>query len=305
MNFEKLSDKMYLLDLEPIPQWKDDTASYLLLGEKLALIESGPASAIPNLLSSLAELKIDLRQIAYLLVTHIHLDHAGGAGLLLQYLPEAKVVVHRRGAAHLVNPKKIWDTSLKALGEIAEKYGEPTPVPEERILVVSGGETIDLGDGVKLDVVETLGHASHHICFWKQNDRGIFTGDAAGIYYKRLNSITPMIPPPFDLSQAISSIDRLISLEPEVIYYTHFGPADEAVKRLKLFREQLLLWAKIVSEEREPKQIYQRLLREDASLKTIIESELPPDFRRYLEEIILKLSIAGLKEYLESSAKVT
>jgi hypothetical protein len=114
-----------------------------------------------------------------------------------------------------------------------------------------------------------------------------------------------MIPPPFDLSQAISSIDRLISLEPEVIYYTHFGPADEAVKRLKLFREQLLLWAKIVSEEREPKQIYQRLLREDASLKTIIESELPPDFRRYLEEIILKLSIAGLKEYLESSAKVT
>jgi glyoxylase-like metal-dependent hydrolase (beta-lactamase superfamily II) len=241
----KVDEHIYLIDLEPAGI-KNFIASYVLKGRQVAIIETGPTSSIPNLLSGLKELNIELGQIAYVVVSHIHLDHGGGVGTLLKYLPKAKVVVHQRGAPHLANPEKLWQQSMAVLGSIAKMYGEPEPVPEERIIPATDGMTIDVGNHVGIKVVETLGHASHHLSYYEPSSQGIFPGDAAGIYLNEIDAIVPTTPSPFRLDIALTSLDKLAGLEPKALYYSHFGKAYGAVEKLQAYAGQLKLWAKIV-----------------------------------------------------------
>jgi glyoxylase-like metal-dependent hydrolase (beta-lactamase superfamily II) len=301
MHTKKLNQHTYLIDLETA-SYEGFFASYVLKGNKTAIIETGPTSSIPNLLAGLREIGIQNDQVNYVLLSHIHLDHAGGAGTLLQSLPNAKLLVHRRGAPHLVNPSKLWIESKKALGEIIDLYGPVQPIPESRILIPENNMTIDLGKRVKLQIIETLGHASHHQSFYEKESQTVFPGDAAGIYLTQLNTVIPTTPPPFHLEMALASLEKLTKLNPKWLCYTHFGQANNAVNRLRAHAEQLKLWAQTVSEAMERgddlKTVYARVLEQDPAMGKAVGF-----IRRnvMLRQSVVLQSIRGFVECLRSS----
>jgi len=274
MNITKIENHIYLIDVETAGI-KNFIASYILKGKQTAIIETGPVSSIHNVLSGLRELNIKPEEIAYVAVSHIHLDHGGGVGTLLKFLPKAKVIVHQRGAPHLANPEKLWQQSLKVLGNIAEMYGKPEPVPEERIIAATDDLTFDLGEDVKLKVLETLGHASHHLSYYEPSTKGIFPGDAAGIYLNEIGVIVPTTPPPFRLDIALASLDKLIELKPKVLYYSHFGKAYNAIEKLQTYVQQVKLWAKIAREGIENGEgieaIRQRIIEKDEAVRKALQ----------------------------------
>jgi len=257
-----------LIDLET-GGFRNLICSYVLKGDKIILVESGPTSSVNTLIEGLKKLKVKFTDVEYVAVTHVHLDHGGGAGSLLKLLPNAKVLVHPRGAPHLIDPTRLWESSQSVLGRVSEIFGKPEPVPEERIVPIAEG-SFDLGGGGKIYVVETVGHASHNLSFFETFNVGVFPGDAAGTYFSEFDCVIPTSPPPFRLDAALASLDKLISLKPAVLYYSHFGKAFDAVKRLKDYKAQLQLWGRIalegVKERRSFEQICERILHEDAAM---------------------------------------
>jgi len=247
MHTKKLNDFMYLIDLKP-RGFENFSASYVIKGKKTAIVETGPRLTVENLLAGLKEIGVKREEVDYVAVTHIHIDHAGGAGTLLPHLPNAQLLVHEKGAPHLINPERLWTSSLQVLGDIAEMYGEYEPVLEERILIAKEGMVLDLGKGVDLKVFEMPGHASHELGFYEKNSNGVFPGDAAGIYLNKFDVVVVNTPPPFHLEMALSSLKRLIQMKPRWLYYSHFGPADDAVKKLKNYAARLKLWGEIILE---------------------------------------------------------
>ena len=133
------------------------------------------------------------------------------------------------------------------MGFVSEVFGKPEPVPKDRIIPITEG-TFDLGDGGKLTVTETLGHASHHLSYQESFNGGVFPGDAAGTYLPDCNVVVPTTPPPFFLESALVSLDKLIALNPTALYFSHFGKADDAINRLKAYKEQLKLWVTVAEE---------------------------------------------------------
>jgi len=296
---KKLSNSMYLIDLKPLGI-ENVIASYVLCGNKVAIVETGPTVSIPNLLAGLQEIGIRNEEVDYVAVSHIHIDHAGGAGTLLQKLPNTKLIVHSRGAPHLIEPQKLWGATLQVLGKIAELYGKIETVPKGRILPAYDGMIIDLEDHIELKVLETLGHASHHLSFFENRSQGIFPGDAAGIYIKAHDIIVPTTPPPFNLEATLASINRLIMLKPKKLYYTHFGPTGNTIKKLKEYASRLKLWAKIISDSMKKGEdfdmICQKVLEKDDSMKPAA------DYIRnnlIFREGVIRQDIQGFIEYLK------
>ena len=248
MHATRLDDHVYLIDVET-GGIENFIASYVLKGKQAAIIETGPTSSIPNLIAGLKTLKVGLDDVAYVAVTHIHLDHGGGVGTVLKSLPNAKVIVHPVGAPHLVNPQKLWQQSVEVQGkQIADLYHAPEPVPAERIVPIADGMPFDLGNSVSFRVVETLGHASHHQSYYEPLAGKLFPGDSAGIYLRQLDVVVPTIPAPFRLDEALASLEKLVSLNPSALCYSHFGMATSAVEHLKAYAQQLKLWVSIADK---------------------------------------------------------
>jgi glyoxylase-like metal-dependent hydrolase (beta-lactamase superfamily II) len=246
MHIKEVGKNLFMVELET-GGLKNLICSYVIKGERPFLVESGPTNSVPNLILGLKKLSINLDDVEYVAVTHVHLDHGGGAGTLLKYLPNAKVLVHPRGMPHLVDPERLWSSSEEVLGFISEIFGKPEPVPKERIIPITKG-SFDLGNGAKLTVLETVGHASHNLSFHESFNNGVFPGDAAGTYIPEFDVVVPTTPPPFYLEPALASLDKLISLKPTVLYYSHFGKATDATKRLRDYKAQLQLWADIAED---------------------------------------------------------
>jgi len=304
MHVTKVEKHLYQIDVETAGI-KNFIASYILKGKQVAMVETGPTSSVPNLLFCLKELNVKPEDVVYVAVSHIHLDHGGGAGRLLKYLPKAKVIVHPRGVPHLANPEKLWQQSREVLGNIAEMYGKPEPVPEERIIAATDGMTFDIGNNIRLKVVETLGHASHHLSYYEPLSEGIFPGDAAGIYLNEIDVIVPTTPSPFRLDVALASLDKLISLKPKVLYYSHFGKAYNAVEKLQTYAQQLKLWAKITRQGIENKDSL------EAISKRIIESDVAVQKAKeyikahpVLSETVLNESVRGFIDFVEKFKEI-
>jgi len=304
MQITKLENYLYQIDVETAGV-KNFIASYILKGKQVAMVETGPTSSVPNLLFCLKELNVKPEDVVYVAVSHIHLDHGGGVGRLLKYLPKAKVIVHPRGVPHLANPEKLWQQSREVLGNIAETYGKPEPVPEERIIAATDGMTFDVGNNIRLKVVETLGHASHHLSYYEPLSEGIFLGDAAGIYLNEIDVIVPTTPSPFRLDVALASLDKLISLKPKVLYYSHFGKAYNAVEKLQTYAQQLKLWAKITRQGIENKDSL------EAISKRIIESDVAVQKAKeyikahpVLSETVLNESVRGFIDFVEKFKEI-
>ncbi len=267
-----IGKNLYQIDLET-GGFKNLICSYVFKGAKIILVESGPTSSVPKLVEGLRELDVSFEDVEYVAVTHVHLDHGGGAGTLLKFLPNAKVIVHPRGMPHLVDPQRLWESAQSVLGYVSEIFGKPEPVPKERIIPVAEG-SFDLDGGAKLKVFETLGHASHNLSFLETLNGGVFPGDAAGTYFPEFDAVIPTTPPPFRLDVALASLDKLISLKPAALYYSHFGKASDAVQRLKDYKTQLQLWGKIakegVKEKQSFEQICERILEEDKVMHRMV-----------------------------------
>jgi len=195
---------------------------------------------------------VDPRDISYLIVTHVHLDHGGGAGTLVKEMPRAKVVVHEKGARHMVDPSKLVKSSKRVFGPLIDEwYGEVLPIEEDRLMPVKDGDIINLGKGQRLRMIDSPGHANHHICIYSENEGVLFTGDAVGIYLSdsQAQALVPTTPPPeFDPDINIETIKCFFDLDLRLLCFSHFGRTEKVKQNLSKGIEWLMKWKDTVSE---------------------------------------------------------
>ena len=214
----------------------NEGAAYLVRGEQLALVEAGTAREADRLCATLRGKHID-----FLFVTHVHLDHAGGAGAVAREHPEARIVVHPRAVRHLVDPSRLVEGVRAASREMFPLYGEPIPIPEDRLHAAQDGERFDLGKGIEIQAVHAPGHAPHHVCFLERGHRVLFSGDAVG--HHQVPVLLPLtVPPRFDRNAGRETLARLRSLDPAWIAFTHFGLAANGVERIDAYSRDLENW---------------------------------------------------------------
>ncbi len=214
-------------------------AIYIVLHHgRAAIIDTGNNAAVPHVLAALNTLGVEPEAVDWVILTHIHLDHAGGAGRLLRVLPNAKLIVHPRGVRHMINPERLWNSTAAIYGKSRAfaLYGHINPICDERILAADDTMQIALEDRA-LTIFHTPGHANHHISIWDEWTRSFFTGDTFGLSYRELDTdgrsfVYPTTTPPeFDPDALHRSIDLLLSKFPEVVYVSHFGRVTD-VERL-------------------------------------------------------------------------
>ena len=238
MAIQQLRETLYLIDIDQALEGfrKFISAWVCKIGGVTLLIDPGPASTIPHLVERLDELGI--RTIDYILLTHIHLDHAGGTGQLLRRFPDAKVNCHPKGIPHMVAPQKLWEESRKVLGKVAEAYGEMAPVPESCISFSTG---IDLG-AVSVAVIETPGHAAHHVSY-RLGDI-LFAGEVGGVYVPLDDGyhVRPATPPPFQHEIFRDSIEKAAALDASLVCLGHYGCRYDAAALFERAGRQLDFW---------------------------------------------------------------
>lgn len=213
-------------------------AAYLVVQDgRAAFVDTGTNFGVPRLLAALDALGLARDAVDWIIPTHVHLDHAGGVGLLATHLPAAKVVVHPRGARHLIDPAALWQGALAVYGEaeMQRSYGELVPVPAERVMVTSDGMTLPLA-GRTLEFADTAGHAKHHHCVWDAATRGWFSGDTFGISYREFDTaqgpwcLPTSTPVQFEPEVLKASVQRLLAKAPESVYLTHYGRIGEPAR---------------------------------------------------------------------------
>ncbi len=231
----EMVDGTYLVDTQMFGE-TNFGGVYFIDDEHRTIIETGTSLVYHHVLKALDRLRVDHDSVENVVVTHIHLDHAGGAGFLLDHFPEAQVYVHERGQPHLARPERLLESANRALGKAFRDYGTLKPIPEDRMVDLRGGEVLDLG-GRELEVVYTPGHARHHISVLDRANRILFAGDSAGIYFPEDKRLIPATPyPEFDYPESLESMEAMARLNPRALMYTHFGPRRDAQRAL---REQL------------------------------------------------------------------
>ena len=226
---ERVADGIYAVDVEYMRPGL--AASHIIVDAgEAAFVDTGTNSSVPGLLAALDTIGVACDAVRYVFLTHIHLDHAGGAGTLLDALPAARCVVHPRGARHMIDPAKLMAGTRAVYGDAltAELYGELVPIEAERIVEPADGETFELGSR-RLTAFYTEGHARHHYCLDDPASRGVFTGDSFGISYRELDTdqgpfVFPTTTPVhFDHDAAHEAIERILAREPDCVYLTHYS----------------------------------------------------------------------------------
>ncbi len=219
--------------------------AYLLRSEKTAVIDTGTAASAPRLLEALRGMVID-----YAFLTHVHLDHAGGAGHLVAAHPETTVVVHPRGLPHLADPERLISGMRTASPDLAPLYGEPRPIDRQRLAACADGDVFPLGRECRLVAVETPGHAPHHVSYFEPETGVFFVGDAVG-HHRTPVDLPLTVPPRFDREAARRSIRRMLDLHPTALAFAHFGLADRAKGLLESYPDRVDEWLARVAGLRE------------------------------------------------------
>jgi glyoxylase-like metal-dependent hydrolase (beta-lactamase superfamily II) len=220
------------------------TAGFLIRSSRPCLVETGAAPSAPLVMSALAELGVGPADLAPVVVTHIHLDHAGGTGDFAAHYPAAEIVVHEKGARHLADPSRLMASAAMVYGdELDALFGRLAPTPSGRIRAVEKAGRIDLGNGRRLDSHYSPGHAKHHVGLVDSVSGDLYVGDAAGVYIQETGDMRPATPPPdFDLETALASLRLFGALQPERLLFSHFGPVRAVAETLERSGEEIRLW---------------------------------------------------------------
>lgn len=270
------------------------TSVYVVDADRPAVVDTGIGNDTDLILDALASLGIAPEDLEVILPTHVHLDHAGGAGHLARACPNAEVVVHENGARHLADPSRLWEGTKRAVGDQIRHYAEPVPVPTDRVEQICDGSVVDLGSH-ELRVHDAPGHAPHQAVFEDPANEAVFTADAAGVYVPEQDAVYPTTPPPnFDFEQAVADTRLLLQLDPDVLCYAHFGPVRTA-NRLAEHVDVLTEWVERVADARAE-------LGDDEAVveRMVAEEELSPAWGRDRAEAVVEMDTRGVLRYLET-----
>jgi len=232
----------------PFQDEEEIIGSYLLAGkDELVLIDPGPSSTLDALLERMRYTGFDPQDLTHILVTHVHLDHAGAVGSLARRVPKARVSVHKLGAPHLLDTSKLVASAKRIYGEkMQQLWGTIEPVPEEQLNVLEGNEILNLADR-RLEVHYAPGHAIHHVIFFDAHSGELFAGDVAGVRLQGNDFVRPPTPPPdLDLEAWSASLDLLKRLRPDVLYIAHYGAVRNMLSHISSLRERLYGWGDFV-----------------------------------------------------------
>lgn len=240
---------------------------------KAAVVDTGANHSVPYVLAALQELGLAPAAVEYVFLTHVHLDHAGGAGQLMRALPNARVVVHPRGAPHMIDPRKLIAGSMAVYGEAEFRrlYGELVPIAADRVVATEDGQQLSLADRV-FEFLYTPGHALHHQAIVDVASRGIFSGDTLGLSYREFDTargpfiVPTTTPSQFDPEQLIASIDRLQSRAPDAIYLTHYGQVRDVPRLAAQLKSQIGQFVEIARRHAGEDDAYERIQADMRSL---------------------------------------
>lgn len=251
---QKLDERIYLIDGFDMGL-PERTGSYVIIEDKITLVETGPSPSVKHIKEGLTSIGVSLEDIKYIIVTHIHLDHAGGAGLLMKECPNAKLVVHPRGERHLVDPSRLVAGARAIYGDSFSDFFDPViPVPKERILVRGEGDELKIGEDCILKFYDTPGHAKHHFSIYDPISKGLFAGDTAGIRYGILANegidlfLPSTSPNHFDPNQMKASIERMQAMGLKRIYFGHFSMTENPAHALRQVSRWIDVFMKVAEE---------------------------------------------------------
>jgi glyoxylase-like metal-dependent hydrolase (beta-lactamase superfamily II) len=238
-----LGHEVYEIDTR-MAGYSQITAGYLIRADRPCLVETGTAPSAPVVRDALAGLGVGPGDLATVVVTHIHLDHAGGVGDIAGLFPQAEIVVHERGARHLADPSRLMASARQVYGDALDAlFGELAPTPAERIRTVEERGSVDLGGGRSLDSHYSPGHAKHHVGLIDSASGDLYVGDAAGVFVPETGDMRPASPPPdFDLPLALESLRLFAALAPARLLFSHFGPVADVAAALARSAEELNVW---------------------------------------------------------------
>jgi glyoxylase-like metal-dependent hydrolase (beta-lactamase superfamily II) len=277
------------------PGFEKFIGSWVCPGNPCVVVDVGPSRSVNLLVQSLSRMGIE--RVDFVLLTHIHIDHAGGVAEFLRFFPMARVICHSKAIGHLSDPAKLWMGSQRALGDLASLYGPISPVKRDRLIPHEEAHLTGLR------IIETPGHAPHHLSYVYRGR--LFAGEAGGVYFDfgASDYLRPATPPVFFLKEFLESIERLLAQGDIPICYGHFGRAEKSQSMLKRARKQLLHWEKIIRENMASGQddtdekCMEVLLKEDPEL-TAFQNMLPADQVR--ERFFMANSIKGYMGYLQN-----
>ncbi|NYF24819.1 MBL fold metallo-hydrolase [Sporosarcina sp. JAI121] len=304
----QLNERIHLIDGFDLGV-AERTGTYVINEEELTIIDPGPSPSVKHVKIGLEALGFSLDQVKYIIVTHVHLDHSGGAGLLIQDCPNATVVVHPRGARHLANPERLVAGAKLVYGERFSKLFEPIiSIPADRLLVKDEGDTLEIGRTCTLKFLDTPGHAKHHFSIFDPISNGIFSGDTVGIRYEQLirddvNLFLPSTSPnQFDPDAMRRAIDRMSEMNLHAIYFGHYGMTDAPHKALQQVSEWLDAFMKeaenVVAEQKGHDVLAQRLF--NRVREYLRKSGIPDDHEVYfLIEVDMQVSAMGMIDFLK------
>ncbi|MFI6913145.1 MBL fold metallo-hydrolase [Streptosporangium taraxaci] len=248
-NITALGGDVYEIDTR-MAGYSSITAGYLILGDRPCLVETGTSTSAPVVRDALTSLGVGPGDLATVVVTHIHLDHAGGVGDIAGFYPNAEIVVHEKGARHLADPSRLMASARMVWGDKLDTlFGELSPTEASRIRALDDTDTIDLGNGRTLNSHYSPGHAKHHVGLIDSGTGDLYVGDAAGVYLPETGDLRPATPPPdFDLRTALDSIALFKALGPQRLLFSHYGPVTDVEEILGRSAEELRVWVDLTRQ---------------------------------------------------------
>jgi len=245
MNIEEVAEKTYRLEVM-IPKVDSIFTVYFIHEARGVVIEPGPTSAIPSIQEAMKQL--GMKELAYIIPTHIHIDHAGAIGSLARLFPHAEVVLHPQGVKHAVNPSRLIESTKMAFGDDFEvRYGPILPVPESQVKIPEDGETVSI-DGRQLQFIYAPGHAPHHMTIFDLKTRGLFCGEALGVPMPGAESspLPAVAPPSFDMELYLNTMEMLRELGPRILFYSHDGVGRKPEELISRTAENTKIFSDII-----------------------------------------------------------
>lgn len=302
---QTIAEGTVLADLEYLGRPGHIATCFLETGEGLAVVDPGPATTLDRFQDTVRALGATLQDVRILLITHIHLDHAGATGWLAEALPKLRVYVHERGAPHLVDPSKLLRSATMIYGEdrMLELWGEVKPVPAARVQALAGGERLHLG-GRTVTCAWTPGHAVHHLAWFDERSGIAFTGDVLGEHVRGTEVAIPVTPPPdIDVEQMIASGERVMAWQPAQLFLTHFGPVTNPAPFVTGHATRLVEWSERVRRSLEEPGSDEDRARRCAELsRRDLEAVLPESARDAVDGEALYGNWFGLARYWRKKA---